>query len=359
MKVIKLLLLPVLPLYSVIISIRNWFFDKKLFRAEKIPVGVISVGNITIGGSGKTPLVIYLLNLLQSEKRKPAVLSRGYRRRSKGYLLVSDGKKLLVNVSMSGDEIYHTVSECSVPGAVSENRVKGAKKLITDADVDVIVLDDAFQHRWIARDIDLVICEQRFLSQHGFFNHSLLPVGILREPFKSINRASAVIINRKFSPKREIPGKYLKHFEGKKLFFASYKATGFVDIVRKTSYNPAEFEGQKSLVVSGIANPYSFINILKQTNVDTENQLIFRDHKDYSFRDIQKIRKAFYATNSHSVVTTQKDAVKLTKFSKDLDDIDIFYLNIELAMDDKKGFRNFIIDGLTKEKGGYTLNSKG
>jgi len=359
MKTVRLLLLPVLPIYSAIILIRNWFFDKKFFRAEKIPAKVISVGNITVGGSGKTPLVIYLLNLLQNEKKNPAVLSRGYGRRSKGYLLVSDGKKLLANVNMSGDEIYHTVSECKVPGAVSENRVKGAKKLIADTEVDVIVLDDAFQHRWIARDIDLVICEQRFLNQHGFVNHSLLPVGMLREPFGSLKRASALIINRKFSAKREMPEKYLKYFEGKKLFYAYYKATGFVDIMRKTAYNLGEFEGQKSLVVSGIANPYSFINILKQTNVDTENQLIFRDHKDYSFKDIQRIRKEFYATNSHSVVTTQKDAVKLTKFSTELDDIDIFYLNIELAMDDTEGFKNFIIDGLTYKKGGHTQKRKG
>jgi len=87
--------------------------------------------------------------------------------------------------------------------------------------------------------------------------------------------------------------------------------------------------------------------------------LILRDHKDYSFKDIQRIRKEFYATNSHSVVTTQKDAVKLTKFSTELDDIDIFYLNIELAMDDTEGFKNFIIDGLTYKKGGHTQKRKG
>lgn len=352
MKLVRFLLLPVLPLYSAIILIRNWFFDRKILKSEKIPVNIISVGNITVGGSGKTPLVIYLLNLLRREGKKPAVLSRGYRRRSKGYLLISDGTEILANVTKSGDEIYHTVSECKVPGAVSESRVKGAKKLIEDADIDVIVLDDAFQHRWIARDIDLVICEQRFLFQKGFMNHSLLPVGILREPFRSLSRASAVIINRKFSPKRDLPEKCLRYFEGKRIFSAFYRATGFVDVRRKTEYSLGEFEGQKSLVVSGIANPYSFINILKQTNVDTENQLVFRDHKDYSFGDIQKIRKTFYSTNSHSVVTTQKDAVKFTKFSKEIDDIDIFYLKIELAMDDMEGFHKFIVNGLQNEKGG-------
>jgi tetraacyldisaccharide 4'-kinase len=352
MKLLRFLLLPVLPVYSAVILIRNWFFDKKNLKSEKVPVKVISVGNITVGGSGKTPLVIYLLNLLRAEGKKPAVLSRGYRRRSKGYLLVSNGSGVLTNVSESGDEIYQTVSECKVPGAVSESRVKGAKKLIRDAEIGVIVLDDAFQHRWIARDIDLVICEQRFLFQYGFMNHSLLPVGILREPFASLSRADAVVINRKFSPKRELPENCLKYFKEKKIFYSFYKAAGFVDIRRKTEYSLSEFEGQKSLVVSGIANPYSFVNILKQTNVDTENQLIFRDHKHYSFRDIQKIRKAFYATNSHSVVTTEKDAVKLTKFSKEIDDIDIFFLKIELVMDDGEGFKYFIINGIENQERG-------
>jgi tetraacyldisaccharide 4'-kinase len=97
------------------------------------------------------------------------------------------------------------------------------------------------------------------------------------------------------------------------------------------------------LVVCGIANPYSFFTALKQTNVDTENYLIFRDHKYYTNKEIQKIRKMFYATNSHSVVTTQKDAVKLSEFQNELDDIDIFYLKIDLIMDDEPSFKEFLL----------------
>ena len=105
-------------------------------------------------------------------------------------------------------------------------------------------------------------------------------------------------------------------------------------------------------MVSGVANPYSFINALKQTNVDTQNQIIFRDHKDYTLKEIQKIRKKFYSTNSHSVVTTEKDAVKLSKYSKELDDIDIYFLKIELEMDEPGGFREFIIRSLNKNNQG-------
>lgn len=344
MKIVRFILIPFVPLFALIVKLRNKLFDKEIFRAESVDAKVVSVGNINIGGSGKTPLVIFLINLLKNEGKKVGVLSRGYGRKSRGYILVSDGKKILTDVESCGDEILLTAKECSVPSAVSEKRIDGAKKLISDQRVDTIVLDDAFQHRWIKRDVDLLICEQRFLISPDFFDHYLLPAGSMREPFGSIERASAVIINRKFSQMREIPDDVKKYFTNKKIFNVYYSAKGFVDIKRETEYNLSEFEGQKSLVVCGIANPYSFFTALRQTNVDTENYLIFRDHKYYTNKEIQRIRKMFYTTNSHSVVTTQKDAVKFSEYQNELDDIDIFYLKIELVMDESFSFKEFLLN---------------
>jgi tetraacyldisaccharide 4'-kinase len=319
------------------------FFDKNVFKSKSVNAKVISVGNITIGGAGKTPLVIYIAELLKSSGKKIGVLSRGYGRKSSGYKLVSDGEKIFTEVSESGDEIYHTVLECKVPAAVCENRVYGARQLIKDTNIDFIVLDDAFQHRWINRDKDIVIIEQRFLIGNDFFIHNLLPTGNMREPFSALHRADAIVVNRKFSDEEKIPEERTKYFNGKEIFTAYYKAISFVDIVKKDEYKPEGFEGQKSLVVSGIANPYSFLNALAQTSVDTSNKLIFRDHKNYSQKEVQRIRKSFYSTNSHSVVTTEKDAVKLMKFSKELDDIDIFFLKIKLVIDDGESFRNYLL----------------
>ena len=344
MKIVRFILIPFVPLFALIVKLRNKLFDKEIFRAESVDAKVVSVGNINIGGSGKTPLVIFLINLLKNEGKKVGVLSRGYGRKSRGYILVSDGKKILTDVESCGDEILLTAKECSVPSAVSEKRIDGAKKLISDQRVDTIVLDDAFQHRWIKRDVDLLICEQRFLISPDFFDHYLLPAGSMREPFGSIERASAVIINRKFSQLREIPDDVKKYFTNKKIFNVYYSAKGFVDIKRETEYNLSEFEGQKSLVVCGIANPYSFFTALRQTNVDTENYLIFRDHKYYTNKEVQRIRKMFYTTNSHSVVTTQKDAVKFSEHQNELDDIDIFYLKIELMMDESSSFKEFLLN---------------
>ena len=342
MKYLRIILFPATLVYTVIIRLRNLFFEKNIFQSKKVEAKIISVGNITVGGSGKTPMVIYLSKLLKSESKKVGVLSRGYGRKSKGYILVSRDGQILTSVDLCGDEIYQTVIDCKIPAAVSEDRVYGAGRMIKETNVNVIVLDDAFQHRWIERDVNLLLCEQSFLYDSSITNMNLLPTGIMREPFESISRADAIIVNRKFSEKKDIPVQLKKYFEKPEIFFAKYKSIGFVDVKKKNVYGVKEFEGQKSLVVSGIANPYSFINALKQTNVDTQNQIIFRDHKNYTLKEIQKIRKKFYSTNSHSVVTTEKDAVKFSKYTKELDDIDVYYLKIEIEIDEPDKFETFI-----------------
>lgn len=349
MSLIRFILLPLAPVYGAIIRIRNLFFDKHIFKAVKVNSKVISVGNLTVGGSGKTPLVIYLIKLLKSVNRNVGVLSRGYGRSSAGYLLVSDGTEMLSTVDQSGDEIYHTAIETKVPAAVCERRVQGAKRLIKDTGVDCIVLDDAFQHRWINRDIDLLIIEQAFLNREEMLLHKYLPAGIMREGFESVTRADAIIINRKFSDKEDIIDKRKHFFNDKNIFTSYYQATGFVDVARKMNYNIQEFNGQKGLIVSGIAMPESFLKALQQTGVEINNQIIFNDHKEYTLKEVQQIRKKFYSTNSHSVITTEKDAVKLAKFSREFDDIDIFYLKMKLCMDDEKLFRQYLINKLNDQ----------
>jgi len=346
MKLLKIFLAPLVPVYAIIVYIRNLFFDKSVFKSEKVNAKVISIGNINVGGSGKTPLVIYVTNILKSAGYKVGVLSRGYGRKSHGYKLVSKGDEILTTVQECGDEIYHTVLECKVPAAVSENRVNGARKLIEETGIDAIVLDDAFQHRWITRDIDLVIIDQSFINTKSFFTHNLLPSGDLREGFDSLKRSDAIILNRKFLDKEEIVTEMQNYLEGKKIFTAYYKAICFVDAIRKIEYNLDDFKGQDSLVVSGIANPKSFLSILNKVHVNTQNKLIFRDHKNYTAKEVQLIRKQFYTTNSHSIVTTEKDAVKLSRFKREFDDTEIFYLKINLCMDDEESFKQYLINKL-------------
>lgn len=343
---LKILLTPLVPVYALAVKIRNLFFDKSVFKSKAVNAKVVSVGNLTIGGSGKTPFVIYLTNLLKNSGYKPSVLSRGYGRITKGYLLVSKDGEPLTNVQNCGDEIYHTVIECKVPAAVCENRVEGAERLLEEADSNIIVLDDGFQHRWIYRNLDIVLFDQKFLLDKSMVNQSLLPLGIMREGFASLARADAIIINRKFCKEQnQNLTEQFRNFN-KPVFTSYYKAISFVDMTRKTEHTLEEFEGQESLVISGIANPVSFLTVLNDVEVNTKNKIIFRDHKNYTIKEVQQIRKEFYQTNSHSVVTTEKDAVKLLQYSKEFDDIDIFYLKIALCMDDEESFKRYLSEKL-------------
>jgi tetraacyldisaccharide 4'-kinase len=141
----------------------------------------------------------------------------------------------------------------------------------------------------------------------------------------------------------ELPGKTLNRLAGKKVFYGYYEAVGIYDLKTHKQYSIDEFRGQKSLVVCGIARPFSFLKILEEHSIDIKNKFIFRDHKDYTIKEVQEIRKKFYDSNSFSVLTTQKDAVKLNNFSKEFDDIDIFYVKIELKIEDEEKFRSELL----------------
>lgn len=341
LSALRFLLFPLVPVYLAVTAVRNYLFSSGIYKSEKSSVPVISIGNINTGGSGKTPFVIYMSRLLRSLGRKPSVLSRGYGRSTKGYLLAAKDGNLVTTVEKCGDEIYQTVLESGCSAAVSESRVEGAKKLINDTGTDVIVLDDGFQHRWLKRDLDLVIFDVSAWLSHPA-QRMLLPAGNLRELPSALKRADAVILNHKFSENLICPDSIRKTADGMKIFNARYSATSFRDIKSGTEYSKKDFTGQKSLVVCGIANPHSFFKALSAMGIDAAEQMIFGDHKYYTNDEVQVIRKRFYASNAQSVITTHKDAVKLQQFARELDDIDIYALKIELIINEAEEFKVFV-----------------
>lgn len=343
---LRITLIPFVFIYSSIIKIRNWFFDNKIFHISKTGSKVISIGNITVGGSGKTPAVMMITEFLKNNNKKVGILSRGYGRNTLGYQFVSSGDKINTTVDECGDEMYFMSEELQVPTAVAEHRVEGANKLIRDSGIDTIVLDDAFQHRWIHRDVDIIIFDDSFLNKVGQSEQKMLPLGSLREPFESLKRADLIIINRKFAGKTEIPVKLNKYFKNKKVFTGYYQIKGIYDVKTHRFFDKNEFQGQKSLVVCGIARPESFLEVLAKNEIDITNKMQFPDHKNYSLKEIQQIRKKYYDTNSYSVLTTQKDSVKFNKYSKELDDIDIYYLKIELKIDEQQEFNELILKSI-------------
>jgi len=342
--ILRIILLPVSIVYAFRISFRNLFFEKSVFKSKSVKAKILSVGNLTVGGSGKTPAVLMISKMLKLNGKNVGVLSRGYRRKSKGFLLVADKDGIKTDVSSAGDELYLAARELRVPTAACENRVIGALKLIQQTKIDTLVLDDAFQHRWIKRDCDIVIVDQRFLQKVGKLDHFSLPSGIMREPFSSLKRADIIVINQKFSEKKDIPKSLKKYFSGGNVFYGKYKTVGIYDIKNHKRFDIEEFHGQRSLVVSGIAKPFSFLYVLETNNIDFANKLLFNDHKNYSLKEVKEIRKKFYSTNAYSVLTTEKDAVKLSEFKKEFDDIDIYFVKIELELDEKETFENRIMN---------------
>lgn len=346
LELIRVFTLPLSPLYWILVKLRNFLFEIGIFPQRSVNAKIISVGNITVGGAGKTPMSIYMIKKMKELNKSVAVLSRGYGRDSEGYLLVSDGKEILSKVNESGDEMYLTAIECECPAAVCEGRLEGARKLIDTFHPEVIVLDDAFQHRWIKRDLDIVIFDQRFINHANWLNRLALPTGSMRESFAALKRADCVIVNRKFSQKSE-NSEFEKCLSQKQLVFNShYEMVDFIDVRNGKKYSSQVFQGQKSLAICGIASPHSFFEALDSLTISYENKLIFADHKKYSESEVQKIRKEFYDRNCYSVITTQKDAVKLMQFKEDLDDIDIYYLKIDLVIDEEEKFNNYLNEKL-------------
>ena len=180
-------------MYGCIIYLRNLFYDLGWFTTEDFKLPIISVGNITTGGSGKTPLVMYLANLLIKNGKNPGIVSRGYGRKSQGLVVVHDGKKMKAKVESAGDEpfLMATILK-SVPVIVCENRRKAICHLLNSSTVNIIIMDDGFQHRRVKRDLDIITIS----ANDSKNDYRLLPWGKLREPFKNINRSNAIVFTK-------------------------------------------------------------------------------------------------------------------------------------------------------------------
>ena len=286
-------------------AFRNRLFDKNSKPITKVNATVISVGNLSVGGTGKTPHVEFLLNVL-SEKYKTAALSRGYGRTSKGFVKVTPDAE----VTDVGDEAlnYAQKFKGKVEVAVCEKRVAGAEQLLKNhPELEVIVLDDAYQHRYIHRDCNILLTE----FNKPFFKDYVLPAGRLREFRSGKHRADIVIVTKSPRTLNEAQKKQfitqLKLKSGVPTFFSSIDYGNLVHLQTKAVVSvPKEI-----LLVTGIGNPQPLIAHLEETSKVTH--LKFSDHHDYTIKDIEKIHNIFdnFVSAEKIIVTTEKDAVRL------------------------------------------------
>ncbi len=319
-NLLKALLWIVSLLYGCGVRVVQAAYDLGLFPRHKLPRPVVSVGNITVGGSGKTPLVIWLARRLQKDGYRVAVLTRGYRSQ---------------NHEEGNDEVAMMRELCpDVPVIVGKDRVATAMQFLFSHDVDVFLMDDGFQHRRLRRDLDLVAVE----SLNGFGNGHLLPRGILREPLSSLHRADVVVLTKtEINPEGQkmIEEAMLRRGIVKPMLHARQVVTGFVNLKNQQRKDAGWLKDQNVLALSSIADPAAFESTLQKQGARISSRIFYPDHYHYGVEDVQQIVNAARQNTVSVIVTTHKDAVKLEALISNVPrEIDIWVLNIDVEMVD-------------------------
>jgi len=282
--------------------------------AQRFSVPVVSIGNITVGGTGKTPAVISLAGEWTSRGKRVAVLSRGYGRSgpSNHTLVVSDGEKVLAQVPEAGDE--PTLIAERVPGCVvivGSNRRKSAELAIERFDAEILLLDDGFQHRTVHRDRDVVLIDA--LNPFGYGH--LLPRGLLRESLEGLRRAHYLILTRCDHISEDDAGKIMARLKnlapGAQVLKAVHAPVSVLDATDNSKAPPDSLRGNTIAGLCGIANPASFLRTLGELGANVAQEILFPDHHSYTERDLDRIVKQ--SEGLESVVTTEKDWVRLRK----------------------------------------------
>ncbi|MCI6477352.1 MAG: tetraacyldisaccharide 4'-kinase [Bacteroidales bacterium] len=347
-------LLPLSFLYGMGVRFRNMLFDTGILESRSFPIPVISVGNITVGGAGKTPHVEYLIRLL-CETKRVSVLSRGYKRRTKGYLLASSSSTSLE----LGDEPYQMYLKYGrqVHVAVSANRCEGIERLCSDPetkDTDVILLDDAFQHRYVKPGVNILLVDYHRLIVYD----KLLPAGRLREPKDGKRRADIVIVTKCPPDLRpmdfRVITKALNLYPYQKLFFTTIEYGDLIPLFSNSrSLALSEITSDyEVLVLSGIASPQ---HLLCDIQKHTENviPMTFRDHHLFTPKDIARINNTFDRLSSKRIIiTTEKDAARLVGLDGLSDDVrnHIYALPIKTTflLEQQEQFDEFILSYVLK-----------
>ena len=357
-------LLPLSWLYGLGVGFRNLLFEMGILKSRSFTVPVISVGNITVGGTGKTPHVEYLIRLLK-DRAKVAVLSRGYKRKSHGFVLA--GKNTTVNDI--GDEPYQMMTKFpDITVAVDRKRTRGIDHLASGEqvkDTDVILLDDAFQHRYVKPGINILLVDYHRLIIYD----TLLPAGRLREPVKSKDRADIVIVTK--CPKDLKPMEFrvitkaMKLYPYQQLFFSTHD---FESLRPVFTGNPVQPELSKALadknvmLLTGIASPEQMQAEL-QGYTKNVTPLAFSDHHAFMKKDVEQINETFSSLPSPKlIITTEKDETRLLQvegLSKEVKShLYVLPIKIQILLDQENTFNQTILSYVRKNSRNSILAEK-
>jgi len=342
LKSFRYILLPFSFIYGSIIWVRNKLFDKNILRAATFNFPLICVGNLAVGGTGKTPMVEYLIKMLQN-KYKVATLSRGYKRKTKGFA-IADDHTTAVDIGDEPMQIHKKFPEITV--AVAEERVIGIPQLLYEKpQTQLIILDDAFQHREVKAGLNILLTDYNNLYSKDI----LLPAGDLRDIKSSSKRAEIIIVTKcrpdlNAEEKNEIIDE-LKPLPGQKIFFTKIEYKNLYHLFTKEIYIPDA--DSEVLLICGIANPDPLKKIL--TNEVASYELLqYKDHHIFNTNDLKEIKQHFKKIKNDKkiIVTTEKDGVRLSKFEKELETFPVYVLPMEhkFLLDGKLEFEKEILN---------------
>ena len=330
--------------YGRIIDLRNLFYDKGWFKSFDLGARTISIGNITAGGTGKTPLVAYAAELLAGNGKKVCILTRGYgREKPRWHVVVSDRNKVLVDHKTGGDEPVELAQKLLGKAIViaDADRVTAARRALEAEKITAFVLDDGFQHRRAKRDVNIVCID----ATNPFGNGSLLPAGRLREPLKNLSRANAIVITRAnlVDDTSNLRSEISKWAPKTTIFECSSKIAVLTEIGARAVDRKDEEQGgqaQKYLAFCGLGNPANFFRQLESEGFEVVTPKPFPDHHFYKQEEIRKLERRAKAAGAGALITTAKDAVKLSGLKFELP---CLIAEVKLVFDDPDGFRRLII----------------
>jgi len=323
---LRILLFPFSLVYGLAVCVRNYLFDHNILKSSSFNLPIICVGNLSAGGTGKSPMVEFLIRLLKN-RWHVAVLSRGYKRKTKGYALAQENTTALE----IGDEpmLFH-IKFPDVAIAVGEERIGAIPQLLHDRPkTGAIILDDAFQHRWVKAGFNILLSDYNNLFTRDWF----LPTGDLRDEKRSYRRADVIIVSKCPPTLPEQEAEFLRKeinpLPHQRVFFTSIQyGIPYHIVTRRPMPLQAAME---VLLVTGIANPAPLKNYLQEA-VAAYYEMAFSDHHIFTIDDWKEIKKRYQgiAAEKKIILTTEKDAVRLTKFAQELQEYPVYVLPIDI-----------------------------
>jgi tetraacyldisaccharide 4'-kinase len=335
---------PISPIYSALMKLREKLYHRGVFRQQSLTVPVISVGNLVLGGTGKTPTVQHIAKLLSKHGYNPAIISRGYKGEAKETVnIVSDGENILMSPELAGDEPYMLANSLpQTPVLTGTRRVFPCRSAIDNFQTDVIILDDGFQHLPVKRDIDIVLFDSTALAG----NSRVFPGGPLREPISALNRCQAFLLTGQNENNLERTKKFSEilqqRFSSRPVFIS---ALDHYKLVAPDGTVPDEVLLKKFYGFCGIANPLRFKESLSTIGIQSTAFQVLKDHRRYSQALVSNLCENAFTSGADSLVTTEKDFVKIQNFNLTLP---IYILQVQNKIE--QSFDLFLLDSLKNLK---------